>query len=147
MDGEWKMSMTTTSQTVPEALPAWYREFNKLFGAGAGHCFILYGDVHGVTDMRGASQLRFMQGILHTEHRDIVVYYHRAIGITFPLPSMRAEALALLGPDWTLPLSDDDFSAALDATGIVRTAPQGDVFSSARRPREALAVLDHLLRA
>ncbi|BCL79562.1 ATP-binding protein [Ktedonobacteria bacterium brp13] len=142
------MSRTTIDLTMQEALPAWYREFSTLFGAGAGHCFILYGDVHGVTSMRGASQLRFMQGILHTERRNIIAYYHRAIGITFPLPSMRADALALLGSDWTLPPSDDDFSAALDATGItVRTASQGDVFSSARRPREALAVLESLLRA
>ncbi|GCE09211.1 hypothetical protein KDAU_65400 [Dictyobacter aurantiacus] len=135
-------------QQMQEALPAWYREFSTLFGAGAGHCFILYGDVHGVTSLRGASQLRFMQGILHTERRTIIAYYHRAIGITFPLPSMRTEALALLGPDWTVPAADDDLSAALDAAGLPgRIAPAGDVFSGARRPREALAILEALLRA
>ncbi|GHO82292.1 AAA family ATPase [Dictyobacter formicarum] len=135
-------------QQMQEALPAWYREFSTLFGAGAGHCFILYGDVHGVTSLRGASQLRFMQGILHTERRTIIAYYHRAIGITFPLPSMRTEALALLGPDWTVPTSDDDLSAALDAAGLSsRTALASDVFSGARRPREALAILEALLRA
>lgn len=139
--------MTTPTRSTPEAFPAWYREFSKLFRAGAGHCFILYGDIHGVTPMKGASQLRFMQSILHTERRTIIVYYHRAVGITFALPSMRTEALALLGSDWRLPPSDDEFSAALDATGIVvQTASQGDVFSSARRPREALSVLEHLLR-
>jgi hypothetical protein len=136
-----------TNLTDSQTLPAWYREFNNLFGAGAGHCFILYGDVHGVTPM-GASQLRFMQSILHTDHRNIIVYYHRAVGILFPLESMRAEALALLGSDWTPPPSDDDLSVALDATGIVaRRGSQGDVFSSARRPREALVVLEQLLRA
>ncbi|GCE15072.1 AAA family ATPase [Tengunoibacter tsumagoiensis] len=137
----------TMDMSMPEAFPAWYREFRKLFFAGAGHCFILYGDVHGVTSLRGASQLRFMQRILHTERRSIIAYYHRAIGITFALPSMRTEALALLGPDWGLPPSHDDFAAALNATGLAQPVAQGDVFSSARRPREALSLLEALLRA
>lgn len=142
--------MTREEVMMPEleVLPGWYREFRALFSAGAGHCFILYGDVHGVTSMRGASQLRFMQGILHDGCRDIVVYYHRAIGITFPLPSMRALALDLLGPDWSPPLAENDFAAALDASGLIgRSTSQQDVFSSARRPREALTVLEALLRA
>src|SRR5581483_8379749 len=98
VEGKESLSMTTEGivRSQPEVLPGWYREFRTLFDAGAGHCFILYGDVHGVTSMRGASHLRFMQGILHDERRDIVVYYHRAIGITFPLPSMRTQALELL---------------------------------------------------
>lgn len=140
--------MSIEERVMPEALPGWYREFRTLFDAGAGHCFILYGDVHGVTSMRGASQLRFMQGILHDERRDIVLYYHRAIGITFPLPSMRAQALELLGPDWSLPPAEDDFAAALEASGLSgRSFSQQDVFRSARRPREALVVLEALLRA
>jgi transitional endoplasmic reticulum ATPase len=131
---------------LPEASPTWYREFRKLFRAGAGHCFIISGDIHGVTSI-GASQLRFMQSILHTDSRDVIAYYHRAVGITFPLESMRTRALEILGPDWTLPPSDDHLLAALDASGIVSgAASQGDVFQSARNPREALAVLEHLLR-
>ena len=136
-----------TDSTDRQIWPTWYREFSKLFGAGAGHCFILYGDIHGVTPM-GVSQLRFMQSILHSEHRDIIVYYHRAVGIQFPLDSMRTEALTILGPNWIAPPSDDDFSAALDATGITALRRhQADAFSSMRRPREALALLEALLRA
>jgi transitional endoplasmic reticulum ATPase len=136
--------MSTNAQG--KALPAWYREFLKLFRAGAGHCFILCGDVHGVTSLQGASQLRFMQGILMTQTRDIVVYYHRACGITFPAPSMRRLALDIVGRDWApRPAESDPFTAALSASGVVASMPQGDVFSRARSPREALLVLEHLL--
>lgn len=136
-------------QIQDRVLPTWYREFLSVFRAGAGHCFILCGDVHGVTSMKGASQLGFMQGILHTEKRDIIIYYHRAVGIQFPLPSMRSEALAILGPEWTLPSSNDDLLAALDASGVVSgvAQSQGDVFSSARSPRQAMVVLEYLLRS
>ncbi len=131
-----------------KTLPTWYREFRTLFRAGAGHCFILCGDVHGVTSLQGASQLRFMQGILHTNTRDIIAYYHRAIGITFALPSMRAAALDILGPNWSMPSSEEDMlTAALDASGIASTQVQGDAFSTARRPRQALTVLEALLRS
>ena len=131
-----------------KTLPTWYREFRTLFRAGAGHCFILCGDVHGVTSLQGASQLRFMQGILHTNTRDIIAYYHRAIGITFALPSMRVAALDILGPNWSMPSSEEDMlTAALDASGIASTQVQGDVFSTARRPRQALTVLEALLRS
>ncbi len=129
--------------------PTWYREYSSIFRAGAGHCFIFCGDVHGVTSMRGASQLGFMQGILHTNRRDIVIYYHRAVGIQFPLPSMRAAAIDILGPDWTLPPSSDDLLAALDSSGVVSgtTQSESDVFSSARNPRQALTVLEYLIRS
>src|SRR5437660_6983375 len=142
------MEMSSEERVMPEALPGWYREFRTLFDAGAGHCFILHGDVHGVTPMHGASQLQFMQGMLHDERRDIVVYYHRALGISFPLPSMRALALELLGPDWSPPAAEDNLAAALEASGLMgQTFSQRDVFDSARRPREALVVLEALLRA
>ena len=132
-----------------QVLPSWYREFRTLFRAGASHGFILCGDVHGVTSLQGASQLRFMQGILHTEARDIIVYYHRALGITFPFPSMQEQALELLGPDWESPSSrNDPFTAALRASNISPgDLPQRDVFRSAQRPHDALVLLEQLLRA
>jgi|GEM_PF-852661 len=140
----------STSLSLNQVLPTWYREFSTLFRSGAGHCFILNGDVHGTALYQNKSHLWFMQGLLHTETRDIVVYYHRAIGITFPFPSTMAAALEILGPNWTPPPTDGDpFSAALDASGIVSagTSEPGDVFSSARRPREAFVVLEALLRS
>src|SRR5579884_3446168 len=129
-------------------LPTWYREFENIFRAGAGHCFLLSGDVHGVTAIQGASQLQFMKAKLHTERRDIVVYYHRAVGIQFTLPSERAEALRILGPDWALPPSSDDLLAALDDSGVAGASGgvEEDVFSSVRSPRQAFAVLEYLLR-
>ena len=127
------------------ALPAWYREFLKWFRAGASHAFILCGDVHGVTSLQGASQLRFMQGILMTHTRDIVVYYHRASGITFPVPSMRRLALDIVGHDWMPPPSESDpFTAALNSSGVAAMS-RGDAFNRARSPREALVILEQLL--
>jgi transitional endoplasmic reticulum ATPase len=128
-------------------LPTWYREFINMFRAGAGHCFLLSGDVHGVTVM-GASQLQFMKAKLHEGRRDIVISYHRAVGIQFTLPSERSEALRLLGPDWTLPASDDDLLTALDSSGVAGSAygAEGDIFSAVRNPRQAIAVLEALLR-
>ena len=130
------------------AIPKWYREFISIFRAGAGHCFLLSGDVHGVADMYGMSQLAFMKAKLHTERRDIVIYYHRAVGIQFSFPSERAAALQILGPDWTLPPSSEDLLAALDTAGVASGPTQSDqdVFGSARSPRRALAVLEALLR-
>jgi transitional endoplasmic reticulum ATPase len=127
--------------------PTWEREFKNLFRAGAGHCFILSGDVHGVTAMGGASQLGYMQATLHTERRDIVIYYHRSMGIQFSLPSERAAALQMIGPEWMLPASSSDLLAALDSSGVAgASSSEGDVFSAAHSPRQALAVLEHLLR-
>lgn len=130
------------------ALPTWYREFKNIFRAGAGHCFILSGDVHGVTAMHGASQLGFMKAKLHTERRDIVMYYHRAVGIQFSLPSERTAALHILGPDWSLPASSEDLLAALDSSGVAAEANQqeGDAFSAARTTRQVFAILEYLLR-
>lgn len=137
------MMVSTSPSSFPPVLPSWFREFLTLFGTGAGHCFIFTGDIHGVTTLSGASQLSFLQAMLHTEQRDIIAYYHRALGITFPLPSMRMAALELLGP-WKPPASEDTLLAALDASGV---APAGDVFATAKRPGSALPILEHLLRS
>src|SRR6267142_1139137 len=117
-----------THTTVPItsiALPAWYREMVTFFNAGAGHCFLLTGDVHGVTSIHGKSQLRFMQEMLHTRAYEVVAYYHRATGITFLLPSMRERAVEILGAGWTPPVAHDRYAVALRQAGLPQTTSSG----------------------
>src|SRR5437879_1294055 len=136
--------MSTVSTPIPSrAFPSWYREFRRLFRAGAGHAFVIAGDIHGVTSF-GAPQRDFLQHILHRS-REVVACYHPATGITFALPSMRALALEILGPDWQPPAADDPYAAALDAAGVHER--QEEVFRAARKPAQALAILDQLVRS
>jgi transitional endoplasmic reticulum ATPase len=139
---------------VQDVLPSWYRELSLIFRSGAAHAFLLCGDVHGVTALQGQSQLRFLQRVLQSEQRDIIVSYHRAAGITFPLPSMREKALHLLGPDWSPPTSTDSlsqaFEQALSSAGVnppVGASGPAHVFATAQKPDQALVLLEQLLRA
>jgi transitional endoplasmic reticulum ATPase len=126
-----------------EIQPVWWREFRRLFEAGMSHCFLVSGDIHGVTAFHGLSQQTFLAGALSST-REVVAHYHPATGITFAQPSMREVALEILGPNWQPPAAGDDpYAAALDRVGII--ANQEDVFASARKPAKALAILDQLL--
>lgn len=128
-----------------EVIPLWWQEFRRLFEAGLAHCFLISGDIHGVTAFHGLSQQVFLTGAL-AETREVVAQYHPATGITFALPSMRTAALAILGPKWQPPTTTDDrYAAALDAAGYAATTE--DVFASARHPAKALAILSDLLHA
>lgn len=136
--------MTTTSRPhLPE--PVWWLAFRRIFQAGMSHCFIVSGDIHGVTAFHGLSQQMFLRGAL-AETREVIACYHPASGITFAQPSMRSTALEILGPDWQPPASTDDpYAAALDEINL-RAAPQ-DIFASAKKPARALAILDDLLHS
>ncbi len=135
----------TTTQSTSNLQPIWWLDFRRLFQAGMSHCFIVSGDIHGVTAFHGLSQQVFLTGAL-AETREVVACYHPATGITFAKPSMRAVALEILGPAWQpAAATDDPYTAALDALHIQAT-PQ-DVFASAKKPAQALAILDNLLHA
>lgn len=127
-----------------EVQPVWWLEFRRLFEAGLSHCFVVSGDIHGVTAFHGLSQQTFLSVAL-SGAREVVAQYHPATGITFPQPSMRDLALETLGPNWQPPASDDPYAAALDLAGV--SAHQEDVFAAARKPSKALAILDQLLHA
>lgn len=136
--------------------PGWYQKFKEMYISSAGICFLLCGDIHGIA-ARDVSQLLFLQRSLSNKF-DIVIYYHRAAGISFPLDDffddhqrerkaetfMRERARALLGPAFQMS-HDDPYAAAVDASGIMASA--NDVFRSARKPRQALSILEQLLRA
>jgi transitional endoplasmic reticulum ATPase len=142
--GQESDALTTTSSSS-SLQPTWWLEFRRLFQAGMSHCFIVSGDIHGVTAFHGLSQQVFLLGAL-AETREVVACYHPATGITFATPSMRTVALDILGPDWHPPTSPDDpYAAALDELNL-RAAPL-DLFASARKPAKALAILDDLLHS
>lgn len=124
-------------------VPAWFGEIGTLFASRVAHGFILGGDVWGVT-IQNIPQRRFLQMVLGSS-REVVAYYNRARGITFALPSMRQRAEQLLEAAGA-PVERDPISAVLDEAGA-GVEPGGDVFRSARRPQEALPLLDTLLRA
>lgn len=125
-------------------VPSWFGEIATLFASRVTHGFILEGDVWGVT-IQNIPQRRFLQMVLGSS-REVVAYYNRARGITFALPSMRQKAEQLLEAAGTLPVERDPISAVLDESGA-GVVPVGDVFRSARRPQDALPLLDQLLRA
>lgn len=135
----------TTSPSPSAQIPAWFDEVITTFMAGVAHGFILSGDVWGAT-IQGISQRRFLQQVLVDAKREVVAYYSRATGITFPLESMRVKAEKLLSVDAAPAAESDPFNAVLDAAGMgVQQA--GDQFRSARRPLDALGLLERLLRA
>lgn len=137
--------MTTNTTGTRDLLPAWFEEFKQLYISGAGCCFLFCGDIHG-TAAQGISQLRFLQTLLAARF-EIVAYYHRAAGITFLFDeTMRPVARTLLGS--FAPTTDDDpLSLALEASGVMAAQQRADAFSAARKPKQALAVLERLLRA
>jgi transitional endoplasmic reticulum ATPase len=136
------LSSTSPSHAL---LPVWWREFRRLFQAGMSHCFVVGGDIHGVTAFHGLSQHVFLTGAL-AETREVVACYHPATGITFATPSMRSTALEILGPEWQAPTSlDDPYVAALDAMNLRASSP--DLFAAARKPAQALSILDELLHS
>jgi SpoVK/Ycf46/Vps4 family AAA+-type ATPase len=138
--------MSSNPSTGPaSSLPAWFLDdVITPFTAGIAHGFILCGDVWGAT-IQGISQRRFLQQVLVQAKLEIVAYYNRACGITFPLESMLSKAEELC-TGTTPSVESDPFNSVLDAAGM-GVQPKGDQFSAARRPLDALALLEQLLRS
>lgn len=137
---------TSPAPTSPSSqLPPWFiDEVITTFIAGVAHGFILSGDVWGAT-VQGISQRRFLQDVMVESGREVVAYYNRACGITFPLASMREKAERLLAGTVATE-SGDAINSILDTAGLGVQAT-GDRFSLARDPLNALALLEQLLRA
>lgn len=133
------MSTSTTST------PAWWKEYVTSFTSGEAHAFCLYGDIGGYAQ-GGISQRRYLHLAL-AKSREIVALYHRATGITFQSPSMKAKAVALVGGGTTLqPAAAGVIGATLAGLGPQSSA-QSDPFTSARQTSTALTLLEQLLLA
>jgi transitional endoplasmic reticulum ATPase len=133
----------TPSPAGPSLFPDWFRTYIDLYEAEVAHGFLLCGDLWGVTT-RNLPQREFLQQALATR-REIIAVYDTARGITFPKPEMREKARRLLTQEAEVPPADPVRAALASAGALVQ--PAGDVFSLAREPLDALAVLDRLLRA
>lgn len=130
--------MTTRDVRVPP----WFSVFSAAFSSGEAHAFLLHGDLSGYA-YEAVGQRAFL---IHTvaTRRKVVAIYHRASGITFSDDAMRVQALALLGIEQDAPPRDPVATALASLSG---QSPPSDLFAQARRPVDALSLLERLLRA
>ncbi len=124
---------------MPMPLPAWVDQLKIKYTSGVAHAFILH---FNVADMvtPGVSLTTYLSklvlGTPDNPLMDLVVFYDRAHGFQFPVPSMKARCIELLGLDQE---SQDPMLAALagSAGPLEPDLP--------RSPAEALPLLDQLL--
>jgi len=139
----------TASLLAPSDLPAWFEQFLETYISGAAHCFILSGDIDGVT-VQGIPQRRFLASIF-AEKRAVVAHYSLAQGITFLQPSMETAALELIkagaAKPAPAPLSSTAKILADAGIGVKPQAADQTPFQAARSPLDALTFLGKLLRA
>jgi transitional endoplasmic reticulum ATPase len=143
--------MTTTPASPEIAIPAWFDEYIATYVAGAAHGFILSGDVYGFTTS-GLSQRSFLEAAL-SEKREVVIRYDRARGFSFPLePAMREKAAALLESQ-SGQLSGEQQAMVSEINSFFGSQTMGvktegdNPFAQQARPKEALQLLERLLRA
>ena len=123
-------------------MPAWAATLLAKYRAGVAHAFILHFNVADYVEP-GRPLLPYLTGRL-LGARAIVACYNRAEGITFPLPSMRARALQLLGLAADTP-PPPALNAALSLLpgGAVPAAPA----ELPQAPGAALPLLERLLKS
>ncbi len=153
-------------------MPSWYQDYQMSFGAAEAHAFILYGDIDGYVQ-ETLSQRRFLVTML-AQKREVVVLYDLAGGITFADEAMRKIALGYLKKEKEEEITIDEFEQRLGTEGdrlqarIGSRAPTQDEFRealanvgigpsqdteeeedpfAARRPLDALRILETLMRA
>jgi transitional endoplasmic reticulum ATPase len=73
--------------------PAWVQELTSKYGSGVAHAFLLHFNVHDYV-VPGASMRTYLAKLMIS--RQIVCFYNRAEGITFPLDTMREKFMELL---------------------------------------------------
>ena len=136
------MSSTNVGQR-----PTWYyRDYLTSFMSSEAYCFVLHGDVAGYA-YESLSQRAFLLAALAGKC-EVVATYNRATGIGFANPSMREKAMKLLNLDEQPVKKDDPFDvASLLGQGSSQQQEAQDSFSQARRPADAMALLERLLRA
>lgn len=146
------MATTTQPSAVP---PTWINQYIESFRSGEAHAFLIHGDVDG-TAYEAVAQRGLLLAAL-AQKREVVAVYHRAGGIELynadeqitigeRVTTRRQRALDLAGLGVATPQSaNNPMAAALAQLG--QTAPSSDPLAGARRPLDALDLLDKLLRA
>jgi transitional endoplasmic reticulum ATPase len=113
--------------------PAWVQELISKYGSGVAHAFLLHFNVHDYV-VPGANMRTYLAKLLVT--RQIVCFYNRAEGITFPLDTMREKFMELLA----MKKNTDPALAALSA--VQGNQEQG----LPKAPSAALPLLVKLLK-
>jgi len=154
----------TSQPPAPPRPPAWAEYLTSLFQSAATNLYILHGNVRDYPRKRELLD-EYLRKMAVNTARPVLAYYDRSSGWSFPLPSHRKAARKLVGQP--LP-GDDDKGEAGGSTrpsandprtamqAAIRQATQGggprpgggeqeDCFDQARRPAQALPLIEKLL--
>lgn len=115
----------------------WVKELTNKYSSGVAHAFILHFNVADYVDHTNLLRdylARFLSS------RDIVCFFNRAEGITFPLESMRQRFIQEMGLGGPV----DPALAALAA--VAGGGAGGEEVSLPREPARALPLLERLLK-
>jgi len=115
--------------------PAWVQELLDKYSSGVAHAFTLHFNVFDYV-VPGVSLKSYLARLM--AGRQIVAFYNRSEGITFPLPTMRDRFIELLG----LGQEQDPALAAL--ASLQGGQPQATEIP--RSPTAALPLLERLLK-
>lgn len=119
--------------------PVWFSQLINQFQAGIAHAFILHLNTADYV-MPGVRLEQFLSEAL--AKRDIVVFYDRSRGITFPLKAMEERARRLIQPAQPQASAANAALAALLETTAPAQAPEWP-----RDPSAALDALEQIMRA
>lgn len=121
----------------------WFQRFADLYSAGVSHAYILH---FNTNDYVGPDQLYSTPEFLKRSlcKRDVTAVYSRDRGFEFGAESQKQKALEVLG----FGQSQDQPDPALQALQALGAAPgSGSSDELPRSPRQALPLIDQLLRA
>lgn len=126
--------------TTPTA-PRFWTDLAQTYESGAGSCFILHGNVRDHVQP-GVYLPAYLKAALAT--REIICFYNRATGFSFPLPSMEKKARMIWGLDNAQPAQPQNAAlAALMGAQAQAAGPAplpGD-------PGNAFPLIEKLLRS
>lgn len=121
------------STTNGNATPAWVKAMLAKYTSGVAHAFILHFNVNDYV-VPGVTLKSYLGKILAS--REIVAFYNRAEGITFPIQSMKDKFMQALG------LSQEQDPALAALAGLSGAQEQ----ELPKSPSAALPLLERLLK-
>jgi transitional endoplasmic reticulum ATPase len=137
-------TMAKKQQAMP---PRWGQEFSSRYLSGIAHAFLLHGNVQ---DYVGAVAGQTLKNYLFASFagRDVVVYWHRAGGFSFPSNAMKKRFAEVVGLAAATPVSTRSGSGlAAGMSAMAGTASNADPLGAVdqTKPLVALGLLNKLL--
>lgn len=117
--------------------PTWAVELASKHAAGISHVFLLHGNIRDYVGTNYSMQT-FLTRLLMGRGKEVIAFYNRSEGITFPMPEMKDRFVAALG------LDRQAQDPVLQALGNL-PGGGGDT-PLPRAPLEALSLLERFLR-